>query len=293
MALTLAPVPALDLLHAAAAHFGEIGQRLFTTIADDYPRSLERRPAQLLQAADATPEDLERLIRAAGFVDTDDLRQRAAKQEGRRLTAPDLRFTYRDGDGDAGRAELRRMLRLEHENLTETLQSLQANGALEIAAKAILGSRRRWVIGDLKSTGYAALFAADLTCALRDVTLIQPNAATAVTAITDAHPSDTLTAFCFRSYSSLTLHVAEQFHALGATVIAVTDRDDSPVCGYADHALRVATRSESAAHSPTAVAAVGHILASLSAAGAKGAARRSRRRGEVAAAVGCYAGEPS
>jgi hypothetical protein len=41
------------------------------------------------------------------------------------------------------------------------------------------------------------------------------------------------------------------------------------------------------------VAAVGHILASLSGAGAKGAVRRARRRHELAAAIQAYRGDPS
>ncbi|MGZ4615991.1 MAG: MurR/RpiR family transcriptional regulator [Actinomycetes bacterium] len=283
----MAPTPVLEALRDAAEHCGAVGKRLFTTIADDYPSSLERRPAQLLQDAGAASEDLERLLGAAGFVDTDDLRERAAKEAGRRLVEPDLRFTYREGAaGD--RAELRPLLRREYENLAETLQALQANGALEMAAKAILAGRRRWVLGELKSTGYAGLFASDLTTALRDVTLIQPTAAGCLTAISDAHRKDTLVVFSLRSYGRLTVSVAEQFHAIGATVIAVTDNYDSPVCAYADHVLRVMTRSESVAHSPTAVAAVGHILAALSAAGAKGATRRSHQRYELSRALQCY-----
>lgn len=73
--------------------------------------------------------------------------------------------------------------------------------------------------------------------------------------------------------------MAREFHALGGTVVAITDGYDSPVCAYATHVLAVNTRSESRTHSPTAVTATGHLLASLAAAGyAKGAARRAQRR---------------
>jgi DNA-binding MurR/RpiR family transcriptional regulator len=287
MTTTLVPTPALAALRLASSYYGEVGERLYQTIATDFPESLERRPAQLLTAARATAEDLDLLLHAAGFTDTGELRYRAGKEANRKVAEPDLSFTSREGD-TTDRSSLRRVLGHEQDNLAETLEALQSNGALELAARAILGSRRRWVFGDMKSIGYASLLATDLSLSLRDVTLIQPSPASAVTALLDAHPTDTLTAFSFRKYSQLTLRVAREFDELGATVIALTDDYASPICEFADHVLPINTGSESGTHSPTAVAAVGHILASLAAAGAKGATRRARRRNDVAAALQCY-----
>jgi DNA-binding MurR/RpiR family transcriptional regulator len=284
---TLAPTPVLTALRLASSYHGDVGERLYRAIATGFPQSLQRRPAQLVTSARASAEDLDRLLRDAGFTDTRELRDRAAKETNRRLAEPDLSFTDRTGEaGD--RSALSRVLSREQDNLAGTLHALASNGALELAAQAILGGQRRWVFGDLKSTGYAALFAVDLTSALRDVTLIQPTAAAAITAVTDAHPSDTLTAFSFRSYSRLTLRLAREFHRLGGTVIALTDSYSSPISEFAEHVLPINTGSESATHSPTAVVAVGHILASLSAAGAKGATRRARRRTDVARALQSY-----
>ena len=177
---------------------------------------------------------------------------------------------------------------MEQDNLAETLRALEGSGALELAARAVLASRRRWVFGDLKSRGYAQLFASDLTAALNQVTLVDPTAASALSAIGDAHRSDSITVFCFRRYSRLTVRIAEQFAALGATVVAVTDSADSPVCRYAAHVLQVVTRSDTPTHSPTAVTAIGHILATLTAAGAKGATRRAEHTRALAAAMDWY-----
>jgi DNA-binding MurR/RpiR family transcriptional regulator len=283
------PTPAQQLLQQAAARLDSAPAiALAAALAVDFPRSLERRPAQLLRSAGATAEDLDRLVRAAGFADLDDLRRQAADELGVRLTAPDLRFTYR-GDGVASdRTGLDRTLRREQDNLAETLESLQRSGSLELAARAILTSRRRWVLGDLKSRGYAQLFAADLTSSLGSVTLIEPNAAAVLSALSDAHRLDSLTVFCFRRYSRLSVRVAQHFAALGATVIAVTDTEDSPVCAHATHALRVSTRSDTPTHSPTAVTAIGHALAALTAAGAKGAAKRGRHKRALAASMEWY-----
>ena len=280
-----APTPVLQLLRDAAGLLA--ADALFRQLAADFPRSLQRRPAQLVRDAAVPPDQLDRLVRAAGFADLDDLRRRAEREFGVRLAAGVLRFTSR-AEGAADRPGLAQTLQREQDNLAATLRSVQASGALELAARAILVSRRRWVFGDLKSRGYAHLFAADLGAALNQVTVVDPTAAAVLAALGDANGHDSLTVFCFRRYSRLTVRVAEQFRELGATVVAVTDAADSPVVPRADHVLRVVTRSDTAAHSPTAVTAVGHALAALAAAGAKGAARRSRQRDAVAAAMGYY-----
>lgn len=287
MTATLAPTPVHALLEMAGRHSGPAGSRLGAVIAADYPASLRRRTAQLLLEAGASPEDLQGFLRAGGFADIDELRRRAGRETGSRVTAPDLCFTNRDGE-TAARASLRQVLSREQHNLAETLEALQARGVLETAAAALLSGRRRWVLGDMKSVGYAALLATDLATALRDVSLVEPSAGGAIAALTDAHPSDTLTAFSFRGYSRFTLQVAGQFHELGATVVAITDDYAGPICAFADHVLSVDTSSEGATHSPTTVVAVGHVLATLAGARAKGAARRAARRAEIARALQTY-----
>lgn len=283
------PTPALDLLRDAAARLdAPSATALVEALDDDYPRSLERRPAQLVRASASTSADLDRLLRAAGFADLDDVRRQVAAQHGVRLAATELRLTYRPEYAEPDRTGLARILRREQENLAETIRVLRGSGALELAAGAIRGSRHRWVLGDLRSSGYAHRFAADLAGSLNAVTFIEPTGSAVTAALSDAHRRDSLTVFCFRRYSRLSVRVAEEFAALGAPVIAVTDADDSPICPHAAHVVRIATAGDPPPHSPTAVAAVIHALAAMAAAGAKGAARRTSRRHELAATMDWY-----
>src|SRR5579875_989405 len=114
------PTPALQLLRDAAARLAEpSAAALVRALAGEYPRSLERRPAQLVRAAAATSADLERLLRAAGFADLDDVRRQAAAQHGVRLAATELRLTYRAEHAEPDRTGLDRILRREQENLAE------------------------------------------------------------------------------------------------------------------------------------------------------------------------------
>lgn len=286
-ASTLAPTPAAQTLEMASHHCGEVGVRLHRVLAADFPQSLQRRPAQILAEADATTEDLQTYLHSAGFSDLEELRHRVGKEVGRRLPEPDLLFTDRKQDRGQ-RSSLRQVLTREQDNLAQTFDALQTSGALELAANAILTSRHRWVIGDMKSAGYASLFATDLTAELRDVRLIQPTAADVVSAIADIQSKDTLTVFCFPNYSALTLRVAREYQARGAVVVAITDSYASPLSEYADHVLPVSTSSAAPTHSPTTVAAVGHILATLVAAGAKGATRRVQHRREIVSDLELY-----
>lgn len=293
-AIPYPPSPVLDMLRTAAGLLDARAQALADVISADFPRSLHRRPAQLIRAAQARPDDLDRMLTAAGFADLADVRRQAAGEPGsrprHRHRRPDEHGGVLSGHGFVGADAdaLEQALRREQDDLAQTLRRLQGSGALEFAAQAILSSRRRWVFGDLTSAGYAQLFATDLTAALNHVALIEPTASSVSAALADAHHSDSLTVFCFRRYSRLSTRTVQQFHRLGVTVVLITDSGQSPVRQHADHLLQVLTRSNSATHSPAAVTAVGHALAGLSVAGAKGAARRARNRDAIAAAMGWY-----
>lgn len=282
-----ASTPVLELLRLGAQHTGESGQRLLDQISRDYPASLEKRAAHWVSEAGVKAEDLDALLAASGFTDTLELQARASQEMDQKLTEPDLLFTDREVATGA-RSSLKQFLHRAQENLTETLENLRTNGALELAAKALLEGRRRWVLGDMKSAAYAQLLAFDLGILLRDVTLIGANAASALDALLDANREDVLVVFSFRNYSTLTLRVAEEFHKTGGTIIAFTDSYDSPICAFSDHVLAVNTASDSSTHSPTAVVGAAHVLSSLAGARAKAAARRGDRRGELIRSLGVY-----
>lgn len=294
MPAVLAPSPVTPALEDAAASLGAVGARLLAVLLADYPHGLRARPAQVLKAAGARAGDLDALLRGAGLADLDELRDRAAAETGTRLSAPNLRFTRRDehgGGGGESRPFLGRLLAREQENLAHTADNLQRSGAFELAAAAVLAGRRRYVVGDQKSAGYAALFASDLSAALPHVTLVAPSSKAVVDELADVRSTDVLIAYCFRRYSRLTLAVAREVRSVGGCVVGITDHPDGPMAQVSDHVLVVDTRSEAHTDSPTTVVAVGHSLAALASAGAKGAGRRRERRTALAHALDVYAAD--
>jgi DNA-binding MurR/RpiR family transcriptional regulator len=209
--------------------------------------------------------------------------------ENRQLSSPDERFGARLQRRSTATTLLQQVVAQETANLTATLERLRADGSLEQAARRIVAAKRRFVTGGSKSWSYASLLATDLSASMANVILIDGTVVRAVDVLSDVRPGDVLVAFSLRRYARSTIAVAEEFAAAGGAVVGVTDDAGSAVARAADVAIVVSTDSASYADSPTAVAAVVHILATLAAASAKGARRRLARRDVLTARLGVYA----
>jgi DNA-binding MurR/RpiR family transcriptional regulator len=207
----------------------------------------------------------------------------------RQLSSPDERFGARLQRRSTATTLLQQVVAQETANLTATLERLRADGSLEQAARRIVAAKRRFVTGGSKSWSYASLLATDLSASMANVILIDGTVVRAVDVLSDVRPGDVLVAFSLRRYARSTIAVAEEFAAAGGAVVGVTDDAGSAVARAADVAVVVSTDSASYADSPTAVAAVVHILATLAAASAKGARRRLARRDVLTARLGVYA----
>ena len=209
--------------------------------------------------------------------------------ENRQLTTPDERYGARLQRRSTATALLQQVVAQETANLAATLERLQADGSLVPAARRIVAAKRRFVTGGSKSWSYASLLATDLSAGMANITLIDGTVVRAVDVLSDVRPGDVLVAFSLRRYARSTIAIAEEFAAAGGTVVAITDDAQSALARVAEVSVVVGTDSASYADSPTAVAAVVHILATLSAASAKGARRRLARRDVLTARLGVYA----
>ncbi|MHA6618604.1 MurR/RpiR family transcriptional regulator [Pseudonocardia sp. DLS-67] len=209
--------------------------------------------------------------------------------DNRQLSTPDERYGARLQRRSTATTLLQQVVAQETANLATTLERLQGDGSLEQAARRIVAAKRRFVTGGSKSWSYASLLATDLSASMANVTLIDGTVVRAVDVLSDVRPGDVLVAFSLRRYARSTIAVAEEFAAAGGAVVGVTDDARSAVARVSDVAVVVSTDSASYADSPTAVAAVVHVLATLAAASAKGARRRLARRDVLTARLGVYA----
>jgi DNA-binding MurR/RpiR family transcriptional regulator len=206
----------------------------------------------------------------------------------RLLTSPDERYGARLQRRSSADVMLRQVIEAETLNLSETLDRLQRDGSLQQAARTIVAARRRFVIGGGKSWSYASLLATDMSASMANVTLIDGTVVRAVDVLCDVRDTDVLLAFAFRRYARSTIDIATEFAAAGGTVVGITDESNSALARLAQVPVVVSISSASYVDSPTAVAAVVHILATLTAASAKGARRRLHRRDELTHRLGSY-----
>jgi DNA-binding MurR/RpiR family transcriptional regulator len=182
----------------------------------------------------------------------------------------------------------RRVVEQERATIEEALDQILADDSIAQAAARIVAARRRFVIGSAKSFSYASLLAFDLGVGLSQVTLIDGTVVRGVDVLSDVRSSDLMVAFSFRRYRRDTVDIARRFVEAGGELVAVTDFEDAPLAKLADQCIYVATGSASYVDSPTVVASVLHVLATVTTASAKGARRRLVERDRLNTELGLY-----
>jgi DNA-binding MurR/RpiR family transcriptional regulator len=212
--------------------------------------------------------------------------QRSA--EDRRLHSPNDRYGARLTERSSSLTLQEKVVRRERQNLEEALTRVADDGSAVRMAAAIVAARRRFVTGSGKSLAYAALMAADLSAGLSLVTLIDNAVVRAVDILSEVRNTDVLVAFSMRRYRRDTIHLCREFKRAGGTVLVISDDSDAPAIAFADAAVVVSTESASYADSPTAVAAVCHLLSTLATASAKGARRRLADQDRLARELDLY-----
>ena len=182
----------------------------------------------------------------------------------------------------------RRVVEQERATIEEALDQILADDSIAQAAARIVAARRRFIIGSAKSFSYASLLAFDLGVGLSQVTLIDGTVVRGVDVLADVRSNDLMVAFSFRRYRRDTVEIARRFVEAGGELVAVTDFEDAPLAKLADQCIYVATGSASYVDSPTVVASVLHVLATLTTASAKGARRRLVERDRLNTELGLY-----
>lgn len=211
-----------------------------------------------------------------------------ARVHDRALASPQQRFGERLRINASAEGLQSTLIAAESASLHHTFSQLEASGALPRASATLLAARRRFIAGTGKSAAYAALLNADLSAALSNVFPVDGHAISELTVLSDVRSSDVLVVFSLRRYRDDTVRFGRLFHEAGGALVVVTDAEDAPLAPLADALVLVDTGSASYADSPTSVAAVCHVLSTLTAASAKGARRRLTRRDELSGALGLY-----
>jgi DNA-binding MurR/RpiR family transcriptional regulator len=205
----------------------------------------------------------------------------------RELTSPHERYDARLQRRSSTLLQ-RRVVEQERASIDEALDQILTDESIAQAAARIVAARRRFIIGSAKSYSYASLLAFDLGVGLSQVTLIDGTVVRGVDVLSDVRSNDLMVAFSFRRYRRDTVEIARRFTEAGGELVAVTDFEDAPLAKLAAQSIYVATGSASYVDSPTVVASVLHVLATLTTASSKGARRRLMERDRLNTELGLY-----
>ena len=179
---------------------------------------------------------------------------------------------------------------LEEEGLQfeRTLEWAGNDAAIERTAALVVSARRKFVLGAAKSFTYASLLAADLSVSLASVTLIDGTIVKPLDVLSDVRDSDVMIAISFARYRKYTIDFAIPFAEAGGTLVLITDSPDAPLVAHATESIVIENPESNVEISPVKVALVIHVLARLTTASSKGAARRQSERDRLAESLGLY-----
>lgn len=206
----------------------------------------------------------------------------------RSLESPEDRFGVRLRKNFSAEGLQERLMETETASLANSFTHLRYSGAVPQSAAIILGARRKYIAGEGKSSAYAALLNADLASTLSNVFLIDGHSLNPLDVLSDVRSSDVLILFSLRRYRKETVMLGRLFQQAGGRLVVITDSEDSPLARNAAALIVLNTGSASYADSPTSIAAVCHLLSTLTAASAKGARRRLGTRGAIGKSMGLY-----
>jgi DNA-binding MurR/RpiR family transcriptional regulator len=205
----------------------------------------------------------------------------------RELSSPHARYDARLQRRSSAMLQ-RRVVEQERATIDAALDRILTDSSIAQAAARIVAARRRFIIGSAKSFSYASLLAFDLGVGLSQVTLVDGTVVRGVDVLADVRSNDLMVAFSFRRYRRDTVEIARRFVDAGGELVAITDFEDAPLAEVADQCIYVATGSASYVDSPTVVASVLHVLATLTTASYKGARRRLEERDRLNTELGLY-----
>lgn len=132
---------------------------------------------------------------------------------------------------------LRSILQTDIDNLKNTYENID-EAAFSKAVETILGAKRIFVMGLRSSAPLSSFIHFYFTLLFDDVRHIHSNSANEVfEQILPIGPGDVLIGISFPRYSTRTIQSMQYARQRGATVVAITDKADTPLAQQADVAL--------------------------------------------------------
>ena len=129
------------------------------------------------------------------------------------------------------------VLQADMEKIRMTLEETDRKG-FDGAVDAILSARRIYILGVRSAAAIASFLGFYFNLIFENVTLVNTASASEIfEQLLRVREGDVVIGVSFPRYSRRTVKALEFAHDQGATVVAITDSEASPLAGIADHAL--------------------------------------------------------
>lgn len=159
------------------------------------------------------------------------------------------------------------VLQADMEKIRMTLEETDRKG-FDGAVDAILSARRIYILGVRSAAAIASFLGFYFNLIFENVTLVNTASASEIfEQLLRVREGDVVIGVSFPRYSRRTVKALEFAHDQGATVVAITDSEASPLAGIADHALLA--KSDMASFVDSLVAPLSIINALIVAVGRK------------------------
>lgn len=228
----------LDRLTVELEHMSPQVRRAAAFVLDHPDRVGFGSVRELAEAAEVKPNTMVRMARAAGFAGFEDFREPFRDEMRRGAGSFHDRAQWLQ-DLSAG-GQLDRLYGDIAGAALENLESLFANTSatqLTCIADAVVASRRTYVIGVGANYALAHNFAYLVGMAIEQVQAVPSEGNVPMDAIVRAGPDDVVLAMTFEPYRSEVVQATDAARRQGATVVALTDSNGSPIAVAADHVI--------------------------------------------------------
>lgn len=212
---------------------------------------------ELAEKANVSKSTAARLIRSLGY---------ATYPDAKRMIRTDQHWgSPRAGLADpnsapSGEVSLSTMVQVDMDNIRTTAESISEKTLAEIT-RAIVGTRRLWIMGLRSGYGLAHHAAHYFTLLKSDIQVLPAGGASYSHEIASIAKGDVLLVIAFRRRPRLLPTILAEARAAGATTILITDLSAAASAKAADHVIRCRCQSPSPFNSFVAAVTIINYLA--------------------------------
>ena len=225
----------LSSIQAAMPGFSK-GQKLIAAyILESYDKAAFMTASRLGKTVGVSESTVVRFAMELGYEGYPEMQRSLQEMIRNKLTSVQRIEVGNDrlGQGDV----LEAVLHADIDKIRQTLEKTD-RAAFARAVEAILQARTIYILGVRSSAALASFLGFYMNLMFDNVRLVHTTSVSEMfEQIVRVGPGDVVLGISFPRYSSRTVKAVRFCHDSGATVIALTDTEQSPIAVYADHVL--------------------------------------------------------